>query len=81
MKRGNHNKIGRLYRCRVPGCDFVPQDKGHAGSLCVISYKCLSIYSYLKRPRGMVWGGRREDGSGWGTHIYLWWIHFYIWQN
>ena len=48
MKRGNHNKIGRLYRCCVPGCDFVPQDKGHNGSLCVISYKCLSIYSYLK---------------------------------
>ena len=26
----------------------------------------------LVRPRGMVWGGRREEGSGWGTHIYLW---------
>ena len=23
-------------------------------------------------PRGMVWGGRREEGSGWGTHVYLW---------
>ena len=33
------------------------------------------------RPRGMVWGGRREEGSGWGTHVYLWWIHFDIWQN
>jgi len=32
-------------------------------------------------PRGMVWGGRREEGSGWGTHVCLWWIHFYIWQN
>ena len=29
----------------------------------------------------MVWGGRREEGSGWGTHAYLWWIHFDIWQN
>ena len=29
----------------------------------------------------MVWGGRTEEGSGWGTHIYLWWIHFDIWQN
>ena len=28
-----------------------------------------------------VWGGRRERGSGWGTHVYLWWIHFDIWQN
>ena len=30
----------------------------------------------LGRPRGMVWGGRREEGSGWGTHVYLWRIHF-----
>ena len=37
--------------------------------------------SALGRPRGMVWGGRREDGSGWGTHVYLWQIHFDIWQN
>ena len=29
----------------------------------------------------MVWGGRREEGSGWGTHVHLWWIHFDIWQN
>ena len=35
----------------------------------------------LGRPRGMVWGVRREEGSGWGTHVYLWQIHFDIWQN
>ena len=35
----------------------------------------------LGRPRGMVWRGRREEGSGWGTHVYLWWIHFDIWQD
>ena len=35
----------------------------------------------LGRPRGIVWGGRREEGSGWGTHVYLWRIHFDIWQN
>ena len=22
-----------------------------------------------------------EEDSGWGTHVYLWWIHFDIWQN
>ena len=33
----------------------------------------------LGRPRGMVWGGKREEGSGWGTHVYLWWIHVDIW--
>ena len=24
----------------------------------------------LGRPRGMEWGGRREEGSGWGTHFF-----------
>ena len=28
----------------------------------------------LGRPRGMVRGGRREEGSGWGTRVYLWQI-------
>ena len=35
----------------------------------------------LGRPRGMVGRGRREEGSGWGTRVYLWQIHFDIWQN
>ena len=35
----------------------------------------------LGRPRGMARGGRREGGSGWGTRVYLWWIHFDVWQN
>ena len=26
-------------------------------------------------------GGRREEGSVWGTRVYLWWIHVDIWQN
>ena len=33
------------------------------------------------RPRGMVWGGRREEGSGWGTHVYPWPIHADVWQK
>ena len=35
----------------------------------------------MGRPRGMVCGGRREEDSGWGIHVYLSWIHFDIWQN
>ena len=35
----------------------------------------------LGRPRGMVRGGRREEGSEWGTRVYLWWIHVDVWQN
>jgi len=37
-----------------------------------------TCHDYL---RGMVWGGRREEGSGWGIRVYQWWIHFDIWQN
>jgi len=29
----------------------------------------------------MVQGGRREESSGWGTRVYLWWIHVALWQN
>ena len=35
----------------------------------------------LGRPSRMVWGGRREEGSGWGTHVCMLLIHFDIWQN
>ena len=35
----------------------------------------------LGRPRGMGWGGRREGGSGWGTHVNPWLIHVDVWQN
>ena len=35
----------------------------------------------LGQPRGIVRGGRREEGSGWGTRVYLWQIHGDIWQN
>jgi len=35
----------------------------------------------LGRPRGIIWGGRKEEGLGWGTHVYLWQIHFDIWRN
>ena len=27
------------------------------------------------------WSGRWERGSGWGTHVNPWLIHFYVWQN
>ena len=41
---------------------------------------CMLGAGALGRPRGTEWGGRREEGSGWGTHVYLWRIHFDIWQ-
>ena len=41
----------------------------------------IQIQRTRKKNRGMVWGGRREEGSGWGTHVCLWRIHLDIWQN
>ena len=38
---------------------------------------CLGLVHW-DDPEG--WYGR-EEGSGWGTHVYLWRIHFDIWQN
>ena len=36
-------------------------------------------------PSGLVhWDdpeGWYEEGSRWGTHVYLWWIHVDVWQN
>ena len=62
--------------------------------ICIISYMkrvaspgsmhdtgCLGLVHW-DDPEG--WYGEgvfREEGSGWGIHVYLWWIHFDIWQN
>ena len=35
----------------------------------------------LGRPRGMGWGGRQEERSGWGIHVNPWLIHVNVWQN
>ena len=35
----------------------------------------------LGRPRGMVQGGRRKGGSGWGTRVYLWQIYVNVWMK
>ena len=35
----------------------------------------------LGRPRGMGWRGRREGGSGRGTHVNPWLIHVNVWQK
>ena len=61
---------------------------GSPGALCT-SIKCKEGIpgknkagaGALGRPRGMVQGGRREGGSGWGTRVYPWRIHVDIWQN
>ena len=38
---------------------------------------CLGLVHW-DDPAG---GEGREEGSIWGMQVYLWWIHFDIWQN
>ena len=49
-------------------------------SRCNAGYWMLGAGA-LRRPRGMIRGGRREGSSGWGTCVYLWRIHVDVWQN
>ena len=61
---------------------------------CITSYKkqiaslglmqdtaCLGLVHWDDPEVGLGREGRREEGSGWGTRVYLWQIHFDIWQN
>ena len=38
---------------------------------------CLGLVHW-DDPEGWYGGAGREEGSGWGTHVYLWRIHFDI---
>jgi len=55
-------------------CEMNCQSRFDAG------YRMLGAGA-LGWPRGMVWGGRWEGGSGWGTRVYLWRIPVDVWQN
>jgi len=42
------------------------------------------ILSEVRQRRRNIWHPlyvESKEGSGWGTHVYLWWIHLDIWQN
>jgi len=69
-------RVGRFGRMAMKHVKY------HVGNELPVQARCWMLGAgALGRPRGMVWGGRREEGSGWGTHVYLWRIHFDIWQN
>ena len=41
---------------------------------------CLGLVHWDDPEEWYGEGGGRQD-SGWGTHVYLWWIHVDVWQN
>ena len=61
------------------------QDCFHLGLTGLISLQSRdsqeSSPTPLGWPRGMVQGGRWEEGSGWETRVYPCWIHVDVWQN
>ena len=44
-------------------------------------YITVLVLPNIKMNPPQVWGGRREEGSGWGTHVYLWRIQVTLIQN
>jgi len=44
-------------------------------------YNVVSFGYIEKWIRGIVWGERWEEGSGWGTRVHPWQIHVDVWQN
>ena len=71
-------RVGRFGRMAMKHVKY------HVGNELPVQVRCTMLDAWagaLGRPRGMVWGGRREEGSGWGIQVYLWWIDFDIWQN
>ena len=63
--------LGSITTNKVSGGDGIPVELFQ-----ILKDDAVKVLHSLGPPRGMVWGGRREEGSGWGTHVYLWWIHF-----
>ena len=52
--------------------------------LFILDFLIIEILSSLEKclfSSLALWGGRREGDSGWGTRVYLWWIHVDVWQN
>ena len=88
----NKQKLEELVRKREKKGNTVRQLRtSHNRGACPEAAKFQSSTSILKsqvlragalgRPRGMGWGGMRERGSGWGTHVNPWLIHVNVWQK
>ena len=79
------NKIRLIIFFAAEEGETIQSVKTRPGADCGSDHQLLIAKFRLKkalgRPRGMEWGGRREEGSGWGTHVYLWRIHLDTWQN
>ena len=74
LERERVGRFGRMALKRVISCM-----KQFASPGSMHDTGCLGLVHW-DDPEGC-YGGRREEGSGWGAHVYLWQISFDVWQN
>ena len=85
--------VGNWGRCILSPClfnlyaEYIMQNSGldeaQAGIELPVQVRCMILDAWgwctgTTQREGM---GRKEEGSGGGTQVYLWRIHFDIWQN
>ena len=78
IKRSSHSPVVFKHGCSLKTYLDHLETKIEIPRYLYFSKNNADMHLILKS--GMEWGGRREEGSGWGTHVYLWRIHFDIWQ-
>ena len=72
---------GKIWENGIETC-IISCMKGVASPGSMHDTGCLGLVHW-DDPEGRYGegGGRREESSGWGPHVYLCQIHFNIWQN
>ena len=71
-----------LLCCTIRFRNFLKHVKYHVWNELPVQVRCTILDAWgwctgTTQRDDMGW----EEGSGWGTHVYLWQIHFDIWQN
>ena len=69
---------GEIWENSIETC-IIPCMKRVASPGSMHGTGCLGLVHWDDPEGG--WGGRREEGSGWGARVYLWRIHFDVWQS
>ena len=72
------DRVGRFGRVTLKHVEY------HVRNELPVQVRCVILDAWgwctgTTQRDGM--GREEEEGSGWGTHVYLWRIHFDIWQN
>ena len=61
---------GKIWENGIETC-IISCMKRVASSGSMHNTGCLGLMHWDDPEGGEVWGGRKEEGSGWGTHVYL----------